>query len=962
MVRFLKFCIKSHVNIVFFFVLIALFLSPKASFAQAGTFCGNTFIPPEIECTTFYSYMVTFSSDNPCQRQIFNRDCTTNWNPFDPNNWTGDQCVPYQWPGEYCMGCYNNNSVWEAKHCKTAPTPTPTPPPPIPSCGDYTNCGSCTQYHSNGPNNCGWNGSYCEAGTSTCPTNYGFWYWTETDCSTNNNRCVIPTPTPTPTPAPPTPTPTPTPFYCSGTIDGSPYECYPSPCPTNWYSSAHNSDPGGTTCDASGEICCYYIPPESPTPTPTPTPAPASCAVTTSPNVYNLNIAGTGTVTGSVTSGLGTATINQMRFGSYNTSVAVVNPVSDPNSPYSTTVTAVAGGATAVWGTADLSDGRTCQSSGTTDTDINVAGPTPTPIPGLVAQKEQCNSSGTAWIPIATNVCVIPPSCSVPLPTPTTVPPPAYGVINVNGAVWADTNIDGVKNAGERNITGLPIKISGAICTLGAGNMAGASAGYSVVSSTTSEEPKNYLFLNAPLPSSCNARGQPGTSSYSVILTIPTGFQYSGGLSGCISAPTVGMTGEVQCTWYAATGNSYTFNFGVSPITYSISGKIFIDANGNEKSNGDSNYTGAVTITRSPALGTYSSPVGTGNYSFTNLPPGQYTITFGGLPSGNDFTYPYSSSLPPYSLIVTVGPSCSVPSTSEASCSSGNVINLNSGATNNSSAWIQSTGSDMRIDSGFNNPLPSANTYASIQGSGGTPGIIFSGALTPIFGAGQASKNQFNWQVGGSSSDAREVFTDTHSLIPSSYRFLSETAQGSGITPIDIISLDSSLAHGIYKVEGDLNLNGSSYTFGPGNFIILVNGNLNINKKIIVPIGSTAIFSVKGNITVNRAVGEIAVSTECNITTHAGCSIEGLYSADNNFIVDGLRNCAVGRDLRLNIAGSVIANAGRPQTSGTFVNNRTLCEDNASSPTVSFVERPDFMLNYPSLATQTTRAWQDIAP
>jgi hypothetical protein len=70
-----------------------------------------------------------------------------------------------------------------------------------------------------------------------------------------------------------------------------------------------------------------------------------------------------------------------MRFGSYDASLATVNPTSDSTSPYSTTVTALAIGNTAVWATADLDDGRVCQSTGALDTDIIIATPTPTSAP-----------------------------------------------------------------------------------------------------------------------------------------------------------------------------------------------------------------------------------------------------------------------------------------------------------------------------------------------------------------------------------------------------------------------------------------------------------------------------------------------------------------------------------------------------------------------------------------------------
>ncbi len=115
-----------------------------------------------------------------------------------------------------------------------------------------------------------------------------------------------------------------------------------------------------------------FTPTPTLTPTLIPTPTLVPCQVQTSPTTLNLSAGGTGTVTASVISGLGSASITRIRFGSYNTSIATVSPTSDVSSPYSTTVTGVSGGSTAVWGTADLSDGRMCPSSASSDTNVNV--------------------------------------------------------------------------------------------------------------------------------------------------------------------------------------------------------------------------------------------------------------------------------------------------------------------------------------------------------------------------------------------------------------------------------------------------------------------------------------------------------------------------------------------------------------------------------------------------------------
>jgi hypothetical protein len=109
-------------------------------------------------------------------------------------------------------------------------------------------------------------------------------------------------------------------------------------------------------------------------PTSTPT-SEATCIVETTPISQMIREGSRSTVTAEVISGLGAATITRMEFGSYNTSKATVSPTSDSTSIYSTIVTAVKTGTSAIWATAYLSDGRVCQSTGDTDTDIQVIQP-----------------------------------------------------------------------------------------------------------------------------------------------------------------------------------------------------------------------------------------------------------------------------------------------------------------------------------------------------------------------------------------------------------------------------------------------------------------------------------------------------------------------------------------------------------------------------------------------------------
>ena len=135
----------------------------------------------------------------------------------------------------------------------------------------------------------------------------------------------------------------------------------------------------------------------TPTPGPTsaPTPTPASCTVTTNPSNLNLSINGNSNITASVTFGLGNASITRMNFGSYNTNIATVNPSSDNRSPYTTTVTAISSGSASVWATATLSDGRICQTTGNSDTNVTVLTPptnTPTRVPTPTPTPANCSA------------------------------------------------------------------------------------------------------------------------------------------------------------------------------------------------------------------------------------------------------------------------------------------------------------------------------------------------------------------------------------------------------------------------------------------------------------------------------------------------------------------------------------------------------------------------------------------
>lgn len=458
---------------------------------------------------------------------------------------------------------------------------------------------------------------------------------------------------------------------------------------------------------------------------------------------------------------------------------------------------------------------------------------------------------------------------------------------------------------------------------------------------------------------------------YSAYFTCLNGSCSGGGPpNGAIFAGTVAET-----TLYTTNGLC-----GATPPplpVFSINGKVYKDVDGSGTFTGgsDTPYAGATICLNSSCTGANARTTdSSGQFSYTNLASGQYTISVS-PPSGYQGIVPG----PPAAYTATFGPGCDsspVPGRGFPSpyCyTSANQTDLN--LTNvfflisNSSAWIQSTGSDIRIDNGFNYTIPAAS-YMSTVGSGSTPGIIFAGDGSSI-SSNQASVNK--WLVGGSASGYPETYSPTNTgAVRTSYNYVLNAAKGTTILNLATqvggcsqsgtdITCDTSnaawnpanLAHGTYQANGNLILNGPGITFsGNKNFVFLVNGDLQINEEIHVTIGSTAFFTTSGSIKVASSVGQTT-------PTVATSNLEGYYSADKDFIALGNTPSCSPADERLNIAGAVVANASLGGYE--FDNRRDLCAGN-SNPSFTVTERPDFILNSPSLVLNSKRIFREVAP
>jgi hypothetical protein len=387
---------------------------------------------------------------------------------------------------------------------------------------------------------------------------------------------------------------------------------------------------------------------------------------------------------------------------------------------------------------------------------------------------------------------------------------------------------------------------------------------------------------------------------------------------------------------------------------YTVSGSVFNDTNKNKlKDAGEANYTGGINITSSRGTMAINSAAGT--FTLSGLVLGSQTVSFNSLPVGYNMIYPLNG--PPPSFITTVGPACAVDGTTGATCSGGNISNLNF-SISNSIPWIQAYDFDVRFDNGYTDTIPQAPVYTPYliaQDAGAqTSGLVFSGDSFSDFGQGKPSSA--NWVVGG--AQYPEVSSGTNSSV--SYAVLLNKAKQGGIPVTDLstvagcaannCTLPNNLANGIYQAKGNLTLNAHVFN-GNKNYIFLINGNLTILGNIQVQNGSTATFATTGSVIIDKAIGVAAISP-----LPVG-QVQGVFSSGKDFVIQGTNNCVTGADKMLNVEGAIILPSG-----GKFTNQRDLCGGNPQYPTFTLKGRTDFILNAPIFLMQQHTISNEVSP
>ena len=179
----------------------------------------------------------------------------------------------------------------------------------------------------------------------------------------------------------------------------------------------------------------------------------------------------------------------------------------------------------------------------------------------------------------------------------------AYQPATLSGVAFVDANGNGVKDTGESGLSG--------------GTVTGIVAYGNSAGTATAGAGGGYSFTNLA----------PGT--FTVQFDAPSGYLFDGSsneLSGLISV-TPGQSETQNAAAYSSSSAS------------SVSGVVWVDADGDGAQGSGENGLSGVTVTLLTASGGAAldasggtvSPVTTGSggsYSFTNLTPGSYTVQF----------------------------------------------------------------------------------------------------------------------------------------------------------------------------------------------------------------------------------------------------------------------------------------------------------------------------------------------
>lgn len=466
------------------------------------------------------------------------------------------------------------------------------------------------------------------------------------------------------------------------------------------------------------------------------------------------------------------------------------------------------------------------------------------------------------------------------------------------------------------------------------------------------------IDTNDPL---CHSDGNPGNPG-SYLPNNPEGGSPGSNSGGTASSTTYtapsGICTPITTRQSVVVSNSngstiYNKDMTVTPRNI-VSGSVLVDSGNNSCASGATAYTGGANIgLYSGASPTNSGVAGAG---------GAYTITDTAACGNRSAVI---SNIPGFTVKATSFDGAPMSTTKLSGYTYGQ-FDLSANHTlnfciSNNSAWIQTTTGDVRYAQ-IPYSIPAGRTAST---NATNPSVFFSsGSFDWLIGSGTASPGSNKWTVnkeytyddgaknangGASYSFYRSRATQKNVVLQ---RF-SGCPNGAGDCTI---TSATSIPTGVYSVDGNLTINSYNQTAG-AHVLILVSGTTTINNNIVVSnnANNLLIIASKGNISISSS-GVVGATQ----------SINGIFTSEGDIIAAGSL-CAGGSnpDKQLIVGGTLVANSRKPfatNGSGSFINNRSLCLNDLTTPSITVDQRLDFLIQLSDFYKTSLTRFQELNP
>ena len=254
---------------------------------------------------------------------------------------------------------------------------------------------------------------------------------------------------------------------------------------------------------------------------------------------------------------------------------------------------------------------------------------------------------------------------------------------SVGDRVWKDTDGDGVQDSGEAGLSGVTVQL--------------LNSSNTVIATATTDSNGNYTFTNVT----------GGTYTVKVASSsLPAGYAPTYDLDGL---------GTAHTATFSLSANRTDVDFGYrQPPAFSVGDRVWKDTDGDGVQDSGEVGLSGVTVQLLNSANTVVATATTnssGNYSFTNIATGTYTVKVtGGLPAGYVPTYDLDGLATPHAATFTLSanrtdvdfgyrlPPCTAGSFKDTFSS--NSFSNNNGTLSWSGAWIESDVAGTGVSSG----------------------------------------------------------------------------------------------------------------------------------------------------------------------------------------------------------------------------------------------------------------------